>query len=723
MWLGVIPKWLRVWRNICRQFEARRRMRAFPWFRQSVLRCLGAVMMIMATAATLCAEDGYELWLRYRPEPQLERRAEYAVFAGGRVVAPSRPIVTAAQKELERALTAIAGRGSADDGCIYLGTREDHVALRALVSAAEIDALGDEGFLLKTAEWDKRPTLIVAANTDRGVLHGTFALLRHIQLGRSLAQLEIKDAPRIRTRFGNHWDNPVRSTTFRSESIERGYAGNSIFNWEELPGRVDARLHDWARLLAAMGLNGVVINNVNTAKRGLEGWRLLTPAYLPKLVTLADILRAYGVRLSISVNFFSPILIDGMPTADPADPAVQAWWRAKADEIYSAIPDFGGFVVKADSEGEPGPMKYGRTHADGANLIAAALESRGGNVFWRAFVYDRTVGDRVTQAFGHFQPLDGKFAPNVYLQIKNGPLDFQVREPVSPLFSAMPATAQALELQITQEYTGQDKHVCFLGPMWSEVLNFRPRGNREGGSVADELAAIAGVMNVGDAPNWTGHLLAQANTYAFGRLAWNPALTPEEIAGEWTQLTFGRDPDVNAVVNRILLGSWRAFEDYTSPLGLGLLSRRVDHFFPDIANRKDYHGGNATGVGIDRTVASGTGYAGQYFEPWRSQFEKLEECPEELLLFLHHVPYTHRLKNGRTLIQELYDRHFNGVDNAREFLRDWETLRGKIDDERFEHVRERLAGQIGYAEEWCRAFNGYFKTLSGIPDEQRRPLP
>lgn len=690
-----------------------RRVKSLPW-----------VVALLSTAGTLSyAEDGYELWLRYRPEPEVRRRSEYATFAGRRIVAPSRPILAAARAELERGLSAIAGEGAGGEGRIYLGTREDHDALRQLVAAGELAPLGEEGFVLRTAHWSERPALIVAANTDRGVLHGVFALLRHLQLGRSLADLDVKDFPRIRTRVGNHWDNPVRSNTFRSESIERGYAGDSIFNWDELPEKIDPRIDDWARLLAAMGLNGIVVNNVNTAKRGLEGWRLLTPAYRPKLVALADVLRPYGVRLSISVNFFSPILIDNLPTADPADPAVQAWWRAKADELYAAIPDFGGFVVKADSEGEPGPMKYGRTHADGANMIAAALEPRGGTVFWRAFVYDRTVGDRVTQAFGHFQPLDGKFASNVFLQIKNGPLDFQVREPVSPLFGAMPATAQALELQITQEYTGQDKHVCFLGPMWSEVLNFPPRGEVSAERVATGLPAIAGVMNIGDARNWTGHLLAQANTYAFGRLAWNPALTPEEIAEEWTQLTFGRDPEVNAVVNRILLASWRAFEDYTSPLGLGLLSRRVDHFYPDLANRADYHGGNATGVGKDRTAATGTGYAAQYSEPWRTRFEKLEECPEDLLLFLHHVPYTHRMKNGRTLIQELYDRHFDGVERVRGFLRDWETLRGKIDDARFEHVRERLADQIGYAEEWCRAFNRYFENLSGIPDEQRRTLP
>lgn len=681
-----------------------------------------AVMVCLCCAgfpAAVRAEEGYELWLRYREEPDAPRRAEYAAYAGD-IVAPDRLVVNTARAELQRALPAITGERGTGSGKIFLGRREDHAAIAALAGAAAVES---EGFVIRAGRWDNQPALVVAAGTDRGVLNGVFALLRHLQLGRPLAGLSLADAPRIPRRVANHWDNPVISQPVNTGSIERGYAGETLFNWNELPGRVDPRLTDWARLLAAMGLNEVVVNNVNTAKRGLEGWKLLTPEYLPKLKALADLLRAHGVRLAISVNFFSPILIDRLPTADPADTTVQAWWQKQADAIYAAIPDFGGFLVKADSEGEPGPMKYGRTHAEGANMLAATLRRKGGEIFWRAFVYDRTVGDRVTQAFGHFKPLDGMFARNAYLQIKNGPLDFQVREPVSPLFGAMPATAQALELQITQEYTGQDKHVCFLAPMWSEVLNFAPKGPEAGVSVAGAIQAIAGVMNIGDARNWTGHLLAQANTYAFGRLAWNPSLSPGEIAAEWTQLTFGRDPEVNRVVNRLLLASWPAFESYTAPLGLGLLSRRGDHFHPDLANRMDYHRADQTGVGFDRTKAGGTGYAAQYSEPWRSRYESLADCPEDLLLFFHHVPYTHRLKNGSTLIQELYDRHFAGVETARGFLRDWETLRGKIDEARFEHVRGRLAAQIGHAEQWCREFNGYFQGLSGIPDARKRPLP
>lgn len=690
-----------------------------------------AAVLLGSAFASPPEEDGYELWLRYRLEPNPERRDEYRRVAS-RVLAAERPILASAAAELRRALPALCGSPAEEGGAVIIGRAGDHPALAAVLGSERLAAIGAEGYALKTGLWEGRPVLIVAGGDDRGVLYGVFALLRHLQRGLPLEGLDVSDAPRVRERIANHWDNPVRTRSFRDESIERGYAGDSFFNWDELPGRVDPRLRDWARLLAAMNMNGVMINNVNTAKRGLEGWRLLTPAYLPKLAAMAEVLRGYGVRLFVSVNFFSPVLIDHLPTADPLDPAVQAWWRHKADQLYAAIPDFGGFLVKADSEGEPGPMKYGRTHADGANMIAAALRPHGGTLHWRAFVYDRTVGDRVTQAYTTFRPLDGQFAENVFVQIKNGPLDFQVREPVSSLLGAMPHTNQLLELQITQEYTGQDKHVCFLAPMWAEVFAFDTHARGKGSTIAQLVSdrlnpgtrnGVIGVMNTGDSRNWTGHLLAQANTFALGRLAWDPQARPDEIACEWCELTLGRDPQVEKVVTDILLGSWRAFEDYTAPLGLGHLTRRGDHFHPDLANRGDYHGGDRKGVGIDRSVATGTGYAGQYFEPWRSRYESLATTPEELLAFFHHVPFTHRLASGNTFVQEIYDRHFSGLQRARGFLAAWESLEGRIDRARFEHVRMRLRQQVGYAEQWVRAVNGYFQELSGIPDRQGRPLP
>ena len=529
--------------------------------------------------------------------------------------------------------------------------------------------------------------------------------------------------------MANHWDNPVIGDDHWS--VERGYAGDSLFHWQDLPGTVDPRLRDYARLLAAMGLNATDVNNVNTAKHGLEGWRLLTPAWLPKVTALAGVLRPYGVRLYLSVNFFSPVLIDHLPTADPADPAVQAWWRTKADEVYAAIPDFGGFVVKADSENEPGPYKYGRTHAEGANLIAAALAPHGGTVIWRAFVYTEK-GDRVTDAYRNFQPLDGKFASNSSVQIKNGPLDFQIREPVSPLLGALPATNEVLEFEVTQEYTGQDQHVCFLAPEWREVFDFdthvRGNGSTIGRLVSGQLfpgqrGGVAGVMNLGSDRNWTGHLLAQANTYAFGRLAWDPSASAEEIASDWTRLTFGRDPLVVSTVTRLLLASRAAFEDYTATLGLGLLTARGNHFNPAPADRVNYHHADAAGLGNDRTVATGSGYAGQYLQPCRSRYEEDATCPEDLLLFFHHVPYGQRLADGRTVIQEIYDRHFRGAAAAREFVREWQALDGRIDRERYAAVLTRLEHQAVLADEWCRTINGYFEKVSKVPDADRSQRP
>jgi alpha-glucuronidase len=672
-----------------------------------------AIIAFLCGAGLARAENGYELWLRYRFEEDAVRRNEYIHHCGGGIVAPEALKAGAAHAELKRALPAILGKAfqtnKAGAGCIYLGGRDDHPAIASLVGGDELAGVGDEGFVLRVGAWEGRPATVIAANTTRGLLYGTFSWLRALQLGEPLAGMHLADAPRLRHRLANHWDNPVRG------SIERGYGGKSIFNWGELPKRIDSRLHDWARLLAAMGLNGVVVNNVNTAKNRLEGWRLLTPEYLPKLSALAGVLRPCGVKLYISVNFFSPVIVGSLDTADPLDPGVRDWWRAKAAEIYKTIPDFGGFLVKADSEGEPGPLKYKRTHAEGANMLAEALAPHGGYVYWRAFVYS-SKGDRTSQPYRQFRPLDGRFHKNVFLQIKNGPVDFQVREPVSTLFGAMPRTALAAELQITQEYTGQDRHVCFLAPMWSDILRFAPQGEQNPVRMWNTTGAIAGVMNINDSRNWTGHPLAQANTYAFGRLAWNPDTSPDAIASDWTRLTFGRDPDVEKTIVSILRDSWPAYEKYTAPFGIGLLSDRATHFHPAPANRVSFHNANASGFGTDRSAAKGSGYAGQYSEPWRSIYEKIHTCPEDLLLFFHHVPYAHKLKDGTTIIQAFYDRHHEGVATARDFLKRWETLRGRIDKERYEQVRKKLSEQIGHAEEWQRSINDYFQKRSGIAD-------
>lgn len=691
------------------------------------------VTLIAGFPVWVQAEDGYELWLRYRPEPEAARREEYARFSA-EVLAPDRPVARSAQRELRRAFGAIApSTGGPMAGRILLGTRSDSPLIAAAIEEARLARLGPEGFVLKSGVAEGRPWLVIASTGDSGLLYGAFTLLRRVQRGLPLVGLDLEDAPTVAVRVANHWDNPYRAPRFRNESIERGYAGESLFDWKALPGTVDPRLHDWARLLAAMGMNGVMINNVNTAKRGLEGWRLLTPEYLPKLAALASVLRPYGVRLSLSVNFFSPILVGGLTTADPFAPEVKEWWKAKTAEIYAAIPDFGGYLIKADSEGEPGPMKYGRTHADGANLIASVLAPYGGTVHWRAFVYDRAKGDRVVQAYQNFAPFDGQFASTVFIQIKNGPLDFQVREPVSSLLGAMPRTNQLLELQITQEYTGQDKHVCFLAPLWREVLDFDTHARGPGATVARLMEnavhpgtrnGIVGVMNTGSSRNWTGHLLAQANTFALARLAWNPtATTAESIAQEWAELTFGRNPLVVRTVASILLESRGAYENYTSPLGLNHMTRRVDHFVPDPIYRIDHHGATKDGVGFDRTARTGSGYAAQFAEPWRSRYENVDTCPEELLLFFHHVPWERKLRNGRPLIQELYDRYYAGAAAAHSFVTRWESLRGLIDEERFEHVLERLKLQAHLADGWVGTLVPHWMEFSDTDDEKARPVP
>jgi alpha-glucuronidase len=530
----------------------------------------------------------------------------------------------------------------------------------------------------------------------------------------------------------NHWDN-------MDGSIERGYAGNSIFFRDNQFISDKDSVRDYARLLASVGINGVSINNVNVHD---QETRLITRELLPEVALLADIFRSYGIRLYLSINYSSPIDLGGLSTADPLDGTVQDWWCQKASEVYSFIPDLGGFLVKADSEFRPGPFTYGRTHAEGANMLAKALEPFGGIVIWRCFVYncqqdwrDRAT-DRANAAYDHFMPLDGEFKDNVVLQIKNGPMDFQVREPVSPLFGGLKKTNQILELQITQEYTGQQRHVCFLIPQWKEVLDFETWCDGPGSTVKNLVCGkvypqkhcgFAAVSNIGDNANWTGHILAQANLYGYGRLVWNPDLSSETIADEWVRLTFSNDPEVIETISKILLKSWETYEHYTSPLGIGWMVNPNHHYGPSVDGYEysawgTYHRADWLGIGVDRTVATGTGFAGRYHKPNAEMFEDMNKCPEELLLFFHRVEYKHRLKSGKTLIQHIYDTHFEGVEEAEKFRTRWLSLKGKIDKERFDAVLERLEIQIRDAREWRDVVNSYFYRKSGIPDEKGRRI-
>ncbi|MGO4418928.1 alpha-glucuronidase family glycosyl hydrolase, partial [Streptomyces sp. MCAF7] len=528
------------------------------------------------SAATLRAEDGYELWLRYRQVEDSGQLKRYRAALRSLVRQGGGPLQQSAVDELARGLTGLLGtrvrpRSNAASGAaLVVGTPTSSALIRELVPAADLAELGDEGYVVRRVTRPGRDFTVVAALADRGVLYGAFHLLRLVQTRQPLEHVDLMERPAAPLRVANHWDN-------KDGSIERGYAGRSFFDWEKLP-QLDNRYTDYARVMASLGINGAVINNVNTPAD------YLAEPFLTKLAALAGVLRRYGVALYVTANFAAPIDLGGLDTADPLDPAVRGWWTKKAEEIYGRIEDFGGFLVKANSEGRPGPLDYGRTHADGANLLADALRPYGGIVMWRAFVHDSDEKwDR--QAYLDFTPLDGKFADNVVVQIKNGPIDFQVREPAHPLFGSLPRTNSVIELQVTQEYTGHTAHLCYLVPQWKEVLDFDTLRAGEGSTVARVVTGrvhsyshfgFAGVMNFGDARNWTGSHLAAANTHGYGRLSWNPDLSAEDLAAEWTRMTFGNDPHVVETVSALLRDSWRTYEDYTSPLGTGYLTHPPD---------------------------------------------------------------------------------------------------------------------------------------------------
>ncbi len=605
---------------------------------------------------------------------------------------------------------------------ILLGTLAD---LRQLHLAADLPL---DGYWLTTANVGGITYTVITASNDRGVLYGTFAFLRKIALGESISKLDEKQSPYAPVRWVNEWNN-------LDGTIERGYGGRSIF-WDNLQAREDlSHVGEYGRLLASLGINACSINNVNANPR------VLAPDFIPQVVRIAEAFRPWGVRVALSVDFGSPKTLGGLDTFDPLEPKVASWWKDRVDALYTAIPDLAGFVLKADSEGRVGPATYGRTHADAANLLARALQPHGGLLFYRGFVYDHHAdwtnpkNDRGRAAYDNFQPLDGKFDDNVIVQIKHGPIDFQVREPASPLFGALEKTNQAIELQITQEYFGQSRHTVFLVPMWKAALDFDMRV-RDGATPVKALVAgktfhrptggFVGVSNVGLDANWYGNHLSQANLYGFGRLAWNPDLSSQRIIDEWTRLTFGSDPKAVETINAIQLNSWRTYENYTGPLGLQTLTDIVgDHYGVAVeASERNgwgqWHNADEKGVGMERTVAKGTGYTGQYRLAVARLYESLESCPDDLLLFLHHVPYTYRLHSGKTVIQYIYDSHYEGADAVSGWVRDWKALRGRVDDQRYDQVLAQLEYQAAHAEVWRDGVNDWFHRTSGIDDAKNR---
>jgi alpha-glucuronidase len=692
---------------------------------------LGPLLCCILLGATPAAplrpadENGYELWLRYHRIDDAARLREYRGAITQLVVQGSSPTLEAARAELVRGLTGLLGVAPAfapavaRDGAVILGTPSSSPLVASLPLGDALARAGDEGYVLRATQVGGRRVLVIAANRDAGVLYGAFHLLRLLETHASLRNLDLVSAPRIRLRMLDHWDNLNRT-------VERGYAGPSLWEWDSLPDHLSPRYTDYARADASIGINGAVLTNVNADAR------ILTPAYLAKVAALAGVFRPYGIRVYLPVRFSAPIEIGGLKTADPLDTTVAAWWRAEVDSIYRVIPDFGGFLVKANSEGQPGPQDYGRSHADGANVLAAALAPHGGVVIWRAFVYNNAVPtDRVKQAYNEFVPLDGRFLPNVLIQVKNGPLDFQPREPFHPLFGAMPRTPLMLELQVTKEYLGQDTHLAYLGTMWQEVLDADTYAKGPGFTVARVVdgslfgyttTGIAGVANVGSDSDWCGSIFNQANWYAFGRLAWDPTLSAAAIADEWIRETFSNDAAVVAPVKAIMLASREAVVNYMTPLGLAHQMARGHHYGPGpwvTGGRADqtsvyFNRADSAGLGFDRTAA-GSDAVSQYFPPLRQAFASRDSVPDDLLLWFHHVGWTERLRSGRTLWEELLRHYQMGIDTVGWMRRTWDGLRGRIDAERFDSVRAYLKIQEAEARWWRDASVDYWQSFNHLP--------
>lgn len=683
------------------------------------------LLVLLCGYSSVKADDGYRLWLRYDQLPAASvnkyRQQIKTISVQGKSAT-----FDVIRRELSAGCAGLLGTpvvvGDRDGASVIVGLPQTSTLIRRLRWDATLKNLGPEGYRIRTVKSGTRNVIVIAATTDTGVLYGAFHFLRLLQTESLIHDLLIDQRPDLKLRILNHWDN-------LDGTIERGYAGKSLWNWDELPDRVDQRLIDYARANASIGINGSVLNNVNANAK------ILTPEYLEKVAVIANVFRPYGIRVYLAARFSAPMEIGNLSTADPLDLSVRAWWKEKANEIYKVIPDFGGFIVKANSEGQPGPRTYNRTHADGANMLAAAVAPHKGIVLWRAFVYDMKPGyDRAGAAYENLQPFDGKFAPNVLLQVKNGPIDFQPREPFHPLFGSMPKTQVIPELQITQEYLGFSNHLVFLAQMWREFLDSDTYAMGRWSTVTKVvdgtlyhggLTGIAGVANTGSDRNWTGHDMLQANWYAFGRLAWSPQLPSHQIAGEWISMTLTHDRDAARSIASMMLGSHEAVVDYMTPLGLHHLFWGGHHYGPapwwDTEKRDDwnpvyYHRADAFGIGFDRT-ATGSGTVSQYHSPLREEFSDVDRCPEKFLLWFHHVSWDRKMKSGRTLWDELALHYQGGVDWVRKTRATWAELQGAIDKERYDAISRKLAIQERDAVWWRDACLLYFQTFS------KKPLP
>lgn len=679
---------------------------------------IAAVLLLLAAPAR--AEDGYDLWLRYRPM-EAAALAQYRPAATAIVTEGGSPTLHVARDELVRGLSGLldkpAAVGTITDGAVVIGTPGSSPLVAGL--KLPLTSLGAEGYRIRSVLVSGHPVTVIAANSDIGVLYGSFAFLRLIQTRQPIAHLDIASAPAIKIRKLDHWDN-------LDGTIERGYAGHSIFDWHKIPDYMDPRYTMLARADASVGINAISLNNVSA-----DAW-MLSPLYVEKVAALASVLRPYGIRVYVAARFSAPVEIGKLKTADPSDPQVQRWWKEEVDSIYRLIPDFGGFVVKANSEGQPGPRDYGKSQADGANVIADALAPHGGTVFWRAFVYsEKDATDRHKQAYNEFKPQDGVFRDNVFVQTKNGAIDFQPREPVHPLFGAMPRTNLALEVQLTKEYLGFATHLVYLPVLWQEVLDWDTMAKGKGSTVArvidgslegHDRSAMVGVANIGDDRNWSGSIFNQADWYGFGRMAWDLKITPERIAREWLDMTFDNDPTFAARVIPMMMASREAVVDYMTPLGLHHLMATNSHYGPgpwvsDLSrpewNPVYYHRADSKGVGFDRTP-SGSDATSQYAPPIARLFAG-PDIPDRFLLWFQHVAWDHKMRSGRTLWDELVIHYDTGIATVGQMRRTWDAEKPRVDPERWAQTAAFLAIQEKEARWWRDACIAYFETFSHMP--------
>jgi len=689
-------------------------------------------MFLFFSLIIVRADDGYNLWLRYAPIENNQIREAYQTRFSTINVAGQSATSIAISEELKKAMKGLLGIESTiqpeyTNQSVLIGTSQNSKEIANLNLNDRLQALGNEGYLISYQKINGKSTLIVASTGEIGTLYGTFHLIRMLQTQQNINELYIEESPKTTHRLLNHWDNLDRT-------VERGYAGFSIWDWHKLPDYIDPRYKDYARANASIGINGTVVSNVNANAL------ILTPQYLFKIKALADIFRPYGIKIYLTARFSTPREIGGLETADPLNENVIAWWNLKIAEIYSIIPDFGGFLVKANSEGQPGPQNYERDHADGANMLANALAPFGGVVMWRAFVYDHNVpDDRAKQAYNEFKPLDSRFNENVFVQVKNGAIDFQPREPFHPLFGAMEKTPIMMEFQITQEYLGCATHLVYLAPLFKEVLDADTYAKGEGSTVAKvidgslnhhKISGMAGVSNIGNDRNWTGHPFGQANWYAYGRLAWNPEFTAEELADEWIRMTFTNNPAFIDVVKPMMLHSRETTVNYMTPLGLHHQMAWNHHWGPgpwvNIGRpdwtSKYYHRADSLGIGFNRS-SSGSNAVAQYFPEVKEKFNNIETCPEEFLLWFHHVPWDYKMKSGNTLWDELCEKYYTGADDVKKMQKEWENVKDLIDAEQYDHVKQLLQIQANEAVWWRNALLLYFQQYSKqpIPDKFEQP--